>query len=327
VVLLAGPNTQIVDLAGPAEVFARTAAVLAGRPTAGAGYRLEVVSTTGGMVTTSCGISFVSHGRYDRLHGAIDTLLIVGGPDLPTATPDPAVVRWLQRMSRRVRRIGSVCTGAFLLAAAGLLANRRMTTHWQWCAVLRAAYPDVIVEPDRIFVRDGAVYTSAGITAGMDLALALVEDDHGADVALQIARELVLFLRRPGGQSQFSTALTLQGAPTASLRELQAWLVDHLHQPLTVEQLAERVSMSPRNFARVFLRDMGLTPARFVERLRVDAARRRLEETGETLEDVCVQCGFGSVDSLRRAFVRVLGTRPQEYRRLFRTMRSGSPRS
>ena len=319
---MACPNTQIIDLAGPAEVFARTASVLAGRPTSETGYRVELISTARKLLTTSCGISLVSHARYEQVHGTIDTLLVVGGPDMAGAVHDPAVLRWLQRMSRRVRRIGSVCTGAFMLGAAGLLRHRRVTTHWQWCDALGQTYPDVSVEPDRIFVRDGNVYTSAGITAGMDLALALVEEDHGSDVSLQLARELVLFLCRPGGQSQFSTALTLQSAATKSLRDLQAWLVDHLYRPLTVETLAKQVSMSPRNFARVFLREMGITPARFVERLRVDAARRRLEQSADDLESVCRHCGFGSVDSLRRAFVRVLGTRLQDYRRLFRTNRS-----
>jgi transcriptional regulator GlxA family with amidase domain len=206
-----------------------------------------------------------------------------------------------------------------LLAAAGLLEDRSATTHWQWCEELRRRHPDIRVEPDRIFIRDGNVYTSAGITAGMDMALALVEEDHGSEVALQIARELVLFLRRPGGQSQFSTVLSQQAVSNKPIRDLQAWMAGHLHEAITVEMMAERASMSPRNFARVFVRETGMTPARFVERLRVDAARRRLEESGDGLDKIAEDCGFGSVDSLRRAFMRVLGTRPKRYRDMFQT--------
>ena len=278
------------------------------------------MSTGDELVTTSSGVSLVSHHCLQKVIGNIDTLLVVGGLDIATRAADPTVVNWLRRKAPRIRRIGSVCTGAFLLASAGLLKDRCATTHWQWCEELRRRHPDIRVEPDRIFIRDENVYTSAGITAGMDLALALVEEDHGSEVALQIARELVLFLRRPGGQSQFSTILMQQAVSKQPIRDLQAWLVDHLHQVITVEMMADRVSMSPRNFARVFLRETGMTPARFVERLRVDAARRRLEESGgDCLDQIADHCGFGSVDSVRRAFMRVLGARPKGYRDVFQT--------
>jgi transcriptional regulator GlxA family with amidase domain len=319
IVLLAGPGTQILDVAGPAEVFGRVERVLGARPGRRRGYDVVLVSTESERVSTSCGIPLVSHRRYRDLRGPVDTLLIAGGPDTATRTHDPGILGWLRRKASRVRRIGSVCTGAFILAEAGLLRHRRATTHWQWCDELRRRFPATQVEADRIFVRDHHVYTSAGITAGIDLALALVEEDHGADVALQVARELVLFLRRPGGQTQFSSALKLSAAPTGPLRELQAWLLEHLDQPLAVEALAKEAAMSPRNFARVFRRDLGVTPARFIERLRVEAARRRLEEGSESMDEVAARCGFGTADSLRRSFARVLGTRPKDYRQLFRT--------
>jgi transcriptional regulator GlxA family with amidase domain len=302
-------------------VFARAAKVLWAGGSECTGYRLELASTGAELISCSCGISLVSHRSYEDVRGPVDTLLVVGGQNAAMETPNEDVLRWLRRMGTRVRRIGSVCTGAFLLGAAGLLDNRRATTHWQWCDELQRRYPDVRVEMDRIFIRDETVYTSAGITAGMDLALAMVEEDYGSAVALQIARELVLFLRRPGGQSQFSATLTSE-ATNKPLRDLQAWMADHLREPVTVEALANRVSMSPRNFARVFVRETGMTPARFVERLRVDAARRWLEDSSEGLEQVAERCGFGSVDSLRRSFAHVLLTRPKDYRQAFRTLQA-----
>jgi transcriptional regulator GlxA family with amidase domain len=283
------------------------------------GYRVRLASTGEELVTTSSGISLVSHCAIGEISGRIDTLLVVGGPGMPSQSPDSAVVHWLRTSASRIRRVGSVCTGAFLLGEAGLLKNRTATTHWQWCEALSKRNPETRVEPDRIFVRDENVYTSAGITAGMDLALALVEEDHGAEVALQIARELVLFLRRPGGQSQFSTILKQQAVSNKPIRDLQVWLVNNLAQSITVESMADRVSMSPRNFARTFLRETGITPARFVENLRVDAARRRLEESGDTMDQIAIHCGFGSLHSVRRAFMRVLGTRPRDYREVFHT--------
>jgi transcriptional regulator GlxA family with amidase domain len=220
-------------------------------------------------------------------------------------------------MAPNVRRIGSVCSGAFILAEAGLLDGRRATTHWGWCKELAQRYPRVKVDPDPIFVRDGSIYTSAGVTAGMDLALALVEEDHGRELALRVARQLVLFLRRPGGQSQFSAQLAVQAADREPLRELQAWIADHLNQDLSVEALADRVAMSPRNFARVFSREVGVTPARFVEQARVEAARRRLEESAHGVDAIASQCGFGTAESMRRAFLRRLHVPPSAYRHRF----------
>ena len=205
-----------------------------------------------------------------------------------------------------------------LLARAGLLDGRRATTHWNWCQTLIKRAPRARVDPDPIFVRDENVYTSAGVTAGMDLALALVEEDHGSRLALQVARNLVLYLRRPGGQSQFSAALSLQLTDRKPLRELEAWVLDNLQKPLTVPLLAERVAMSPRNFARVFTKEMKTTPAKFVERLRVEAARRRLEESHNSMEMIAGECGFGNINSMRNVFQRTLKIAPGQYRRHFR---------
>jgi transcriptional regulator GlxA family with amidase domain len=223
-------------------------------------------------------------------------------------------------MTPRVRRFGSVCTGAFILAEAGLLDGRRATTHWGSCALLAQRYPRVSVDPNPIFVRDGNVYTSAGVTAGMDLALALVEEDHGHEVALGVARELVLFLRRPGGQSQFSAQLAVQSADRAPLRDLQAWIADNLGGDLSVPALAAHAAMSPRNFARVFTQEVGVTPARFVEQARVEAACRRLEESANGVDAIAAECGFGSTESMRRAFLRRLRVPPSAYRHRFASM-------
>jgi transcriptional regulator GlxA family with amidase domain len=308
-------------VAGPSEVFgaARRALAATGSQSA-AGYSVEVLSAAPTLaIETDSAVALLAHRSYRGCRRPIDTLLVAGGLGAEEAAKDRALLRWLRRMAPRVRRLGSICTGAFVLAAAGLLDGRRVTTHWRWCARLAQAYPHLDVEPDAIFVRDGPVITSAGITAGMDLALALVEEDFGRDAALWIARHLVLFLRRPGGQSQFSAVLDLQAAEREPLRDLQAWVAEHLDQDLSVERLAERVHMSTRNFARVFRQQVGCTPARFIERLRVEAARRRLEESGAGLDQVARECGFGSPDSLRRSFVRVLRVAPREYRSRFHT--------
>jgi transcriptional regulator GlxA family with amidase domain len=210
-----------------------------------------------------------------------------------------------------------VCTGAFVLAEAGLLDGKRAATHWQSCARFAERYPKVAVDPDPIFVRQGRVYTSAGVTAGMDLALALVEEDHGHQIAREVARELVLFLKRPGGQSQFSAQLQTQFSDRAPLAELQAWIADHLAADLSVAALAHRVAMSPRNFARVFALSIGRTPARFVEQVRVEAARRRLEESRASVDEIAEKCGFGTRESMRRSFQRLLRVSPAAYRSRF----------
>lgn len=231
--------------------------------------------------------------------------------------PSAEFVEWLRFWASRIRRLCSVCTGAFALAAAGLLEGRRATTHWYFCQRLSAAYPGVKVDPEPIFIRDGNIYTSAGVTAGMDLALALVEEDFGADVALRIARALVLFLRRPGGQSQFSVALNLKPAPRSLLGDLHLWIIDHLNESLTVETLAAHVAMSPRNFSRIFAQEHRITPAKFVEQLRLETARRRLEESSDGVKRIAEETGFGSSESMRRVFLRHLRVSPTDYRSRF----------
>ncbi|MFN2426789.1 MAG: GlxA family transcriptional regulator [Candidatus Binatia bacterium] len=253
------------------------------------------------------------------LRGSIDTLLVPGGAGVEVALRRPRYVSWLERTAPTVRRVASVCTGARLLGAANLLHGRRATTHWRFCDVLARENPDVRVEPDSIFVRDGNVWTSAGVTAGMDLALALVEEDHGRRLALAAARMLVIFLKRPGGQSQFSAQLAAQMAEREPLRELQAWIVEHPDEDLRIEVLARRVAMSPRNFARAFAREVGMTPARFVEQARLGAARRRLEDTGKGVDEIAAATGFGTAETMRRAFLRGLAINPSAYRARFRT--------
>ena len=320
IVFVAGPETEILDLVGPLQVFARASDMYC-REHAGTQpiYSIEVVSASAHRsLTANCGLRFAAHKTFRQVRGKIDTLLVAGGDAIEQNKINPEAVRWLRKIAPRVRRVGSVCTGALLLARAGLLDGRRATTHWNWCETLIRRAPRADVDPDPIFVRDENVYTSAGVTAGMDLALALVEEDYGSRLALQVARNLVLYLRRPGGQSQFSAALSLQETDRKPLRELEAWVLDHLGMSLTVPVLAQRVAMSPRNFARVFTTEMKTTPAKFVERLRVEAARRRLEESQNSMETIAAECGFGNVNAMRNVFQRTLKIPPGQYRRHFR---------
>jgi transcriptional regulator GlxA family with amidase domain len=316
VAVAAFPGAQVLDVTGPLEVFARASRVLVeqGRPPA---YRTEIVSRRRGLLETMGGIRLGVDRTIGEVRGGVDTLLVAGG-EVAGAMRDPAILAWLRRLAPRVRRLGAVCTGSFLLAEAGLLDGRRATTHWRSCDVMARRYPRVTVDPDPIFVRDGRIYTSAGVTAGMDLALALVEEDLGRALALEVARGLVLFLRRPGGQSQFSAQLSRQIADREPLRELQAWMADHVAADLSIGALASQVAMSPRNFARVFRREVGMTPARYVEVLRVEAARRRLEESEDGLDRVAADSGFGHPESMRRVFQKHLRVTPGAYRERFR---------
>jgi transcriptional regulator GlxA family with amidase domain len=312
------PDAQLLDICGPLEVFSRTARLLSDEGRRGsAAYTVELLAHRGGRLTTSSGLALAAARRFSQVRGGIDTLLVAGGRGTAAALADETLLRFVRRMAPRVRRLAAVCTGAFVLAEAGLLDGKRATTHWSACAQLAARYPRVSVDADPIFIRQGKIYTSAGVTAGMDLALALVEEDHGVQVARAVARELVLFLQRPGGQSQFSAQLAMQLADRAPLAELQAWMADHLRADLSVAALAQRVGMSPRNFARVFTRAVGLTPARLVERLRVEAARQRLEQSEVGVKAVAAECGFGSAESMRRAFLRTVRVAPSAYRSRF----------
>jgi transcriptional regulator GlxA family with amidase domain len=226
-------------------------------------------------------------------------------------------VSWLRDHARQAGRVASVCTGAFLLAEAGLLAGRRVTTHWAYCAKLAGKYPDITVDPDPIFIKDGNLSTSAGVTAGIDLALALVEDDLGRDTALAVARQLVVFLRRPGSQSQFSAQLAAQSASRQPLREVQQWIAEHPEEDLSIAALARRASLSERHFARAFAAKVGVPPGRHVDQVRIEAARRRLEDTADGVEETARACGYGTPEAMRRAFLKALGVSPAEYRRRF----------
>ena len=320
---VSGPNVEILDLVGPLQVFARASDMYKrASPASLPIYSVEVVSISASRsLFANCGVRVIADRTFREVRGKIDTLLVAGGDAIEQNEINPEAVRWLKRISPRIRRVGSVCTGAMLLARAGLLDGRRATTHWNWCQTLIKRAPRARVERDPIFVRDENVYTSAGVTAGMDLALALVEEDHGSRLALQVARNLVLYLRRPGGQSQFSAALSLQLTDRKPLLELEAWVLDNLQKPLTVPLLAQRLAMSPRNFARVFTKEMKTTPAKFVERLRVEAARRRLEESHNSMEMIADECGFGNVNSMRNVFQRTIKIAPGQYRRHFRHLK------
>ncbi len=310
VVIPVYPGVQALDVTGPAEVFSM--ATRFGKY----GYEIEIVSSDGLPVVTSSGLELVPHRRLTR--GAADTLIVPGGEGTRQALGDARLLGWITRMAQRARRVASVCTGAFLLAEAGLLDGLRATTHWDSCDVLRRRYPGVTVEEDPIYIRQGNVWTSAGVTAGIDLALALLEDDAGSEAALAVARQLVMFVRRPGGQSQFSAQLATSVAEREPLRDLQGWIVENLGHDLTVEALAERAHMSPRNFARAFKREIGLTPAAYVERARVERAQQLLQAPGAQIARVAVDCGFGSEHRMRRAFQRRVGVGPAAYRDRFR---------
>jgi transcriptional regulator GlxA family with amidase domain len=316
VVVCASPPIEELDVVGPVEVFATVNRLRKSRQLAPI-YQIELLSTERKrQIAGGSGLSLLAHGHYRELRGNVDTLLISGGSGAMQAH-SPVVLEWLRKIAGQVRRLCSVCTGAFLLAEAGLLHGRQATTHWRWAPVLAAKYPSVTVNPHPIWIQDGHIYTSAGVTAGMDLALALVEEDCGQAVALEVARGLVMFLRRPGGQAQFSVSLSTQTSARRSLHELQSWIAEHLAQDLSVDALAAHMAMSPRHFARVFTQELGITPARYVEQARLEAARRQLELTEQSQEEVAASCGFGSAELLRRAFLRVLESTPGRYRTLF----------
>lgn len=322
VAVLVVPGLQPLDAVGPLEVFAGANAAWAGaHPGAPAPYAAELVAPHVGPVPAPSGYALLAARAIAEVRGPLDTLLVAGGMGVREAVNDRALIAWIRRQARRTRRVASVCTGAFLLAEAGLLDGLRVTTHWAFCEELARRYPALHVDADPIFVRQGRVWTSAGVTSGMDLALALVEEDLGREVALAVARRLVVFLKRPGGQSQFSAQLAGQIAGREPLRELQAWIAEHPEADLSVAALAARVGMSPRNFARVFAREVGATPARFVEEVRVEAARRLLEESDDGVDAVAAATGFGTAETLRRAFLRVVGVGPAAYRSRFQSAR------
>lgn len=313
VVLVAFPGLQGLDLIGPAEVFAAAAEHTGHLP-----YRVRVVASTAGPAASSSGVSIVADEEIADVAPPIDTLVVVGGDGTYGAVADEHLVHHVRRLAQGARRVTSVCSGAFVLAQAGLLDGKRATTHWRVCDLLARTFPTVEVDPDPIFVRDGNVWTSAGVTAGMDLALALVEEDHGADVALAIARRFVMFLRRPANQSQFSAPLQAQTAEHDGIRAALHFVAEHPDADCSVAALAKVALMSERSFARSFVSETGTTPARFVERVRTETARRLLEDTDHGVESVAATAGFGTAETMRRTFLRLLRTSPTEYRRRFR---------
>jgi transcriptional regulator GlxA family with amidase domain len=303
----------MLDIVGPADVFSE-ANVQIGDPNA---YEVQIVAVGLEMVVAANGMRFRPDIATTSSLRGFDTLLVSGSKDVYKHEGNRELISWIATESRYVRRVGSICTGAFLLAQAGLLDGRRATTHWNSTARLADTFPKIKVEPNRIYVKDGPIYTSAGITASMDLALALVEEDQGRNVALRVAKELVLFLKRPGGQSQFSAHLAAQVSEIGPLRNVRNWILENLSDDLSVERLAKRLGMSTRNFARMFKREINMTPGDYVEAARVDAARRILEETGMPLKKVASTCGFGDQGGLRRAFMRQINVTPAEYRQRF----------
>ncbi len=318
IVILAPQGVQSLDIVGPAEVFWEAARRL-GNPDA---YQVQIMGVTGAPIRGTGTLRFLPDRTIHDPDEPIDTLLVGGDPSFQE--PDPAVSVWLARRAPQTRRYGSICTGVFLLAEAGLLEGKQVTTHWECAEKLRHDYPQLNIDSDQIFIRDGQLSTAAGVTAGIDLALALVEEDYGRDIALIVARYMVVFLKRPGGQSQFSAHLTAQIAEKGPIQSIAEYILTHLRAELTVETLAGRANMSTRNFSRVFLRDIGVTPADFVEAARLDAARRLLQDSAMPLQRIADQCGFADVHNMRRVFRRSLGVGPTDYRATFQT--SAPPR-
>ncbi len=315
VILLAHEHMNLLDLSGPLQALVTANRIAAvgklGR------YETIVASAGGGLVITGSGLPImtVALSAIDSL--PIDTIIVPGGCDGDAFPSHPALVKWIVRRAPEVRRLCSVCTGAFLLAAAGQLDGRRAATHWAWVGRLKKMHPAIQIDPDRIFIRDGAIWTSAGVTAGIDLTLALIEDDFGHRTAINTARELVMFIKRSGGQSQFSVSLAAQAHPSTRFVELHAWMAAHLREDLCIERLAEQTGMSPRTFARMYAEQQSCTPAKAVEAMRIELACRELEATNRPLKNIALAAGFRNEEVLRRAFRRQLGITPVQYRERF----------
>lgn len=308
---------QILDATGPAAVFGDANVHLRDMGMDHAGYDVRLIAPAAGPVRTNCGVALMADHALSSQRLKFHTLICAGGSGVIDFISNPADVLAVRRLARHAERVVSVCTGTFILAETGLLDGRRAATHWAHCQHLATAYPKIKVEPEPIFIKDGNFYTSAGVTAGMDLALALVEADYGRDIALAVARGLVMFVKRPGTQAQFSKHLAAQMAPTGSIRDVQMWLLDNLSASVNVDQLADIAAMSLRSFNRHFKSETGMTPARYVTECRIDAARRLLEESPLSIKSIAEKSGFGDEERMRRAFHRLLGVNPDGYRNRF----------
>lgn len=317
IAIVAYPGVEVLDITGPMEVFsfANLGLIQQGLCAENV-YHIKLLATEPGPVTTMSGMQIVAEQAYLDCDETLDTLLIPGG-DVDEELGNRPLLDWIVTTSAKVNRLASVCTGAFLLAEAGLLNGCQATTHWHYCQQLAKNYPEVTVKPDRIFIQDGKIFTSGGITSGIDLALAILEEDWGRDLAVHVARFLVVFLKRPGGQSQFSAYLHNQASHRKDLRELQSWILENLDCDLRVEFLAERMAMSARHFARLFQEETGITPAKFVEIARIDHARHLLETSGQSIEWIAEKSGFNNPERMRRSFLRQLGVNPLHYRQRF----------
>jgi transcriptional regulator GlxA family with amidase domain len=309
------PGVQALDVAGPVDVFSEANQFLPPE----AHYEVTLVSAEPGALRASNGMTLVADQTFEEAAQGFDLALVAGGPALPEREPEPRLTAWLTAVAAHCKRYGSICTGAFALGHAGLLDERSVTTHWQHAAQLAAQFPHARVDFDRIYLRDEQLVTSAGVTAGIDLSLALVAEDHGPRTALAVAKRLVVFAQRQGGQSQFSPYLTAPADETSAVAKVQAHVMDHIGENFTVKRLADVAGMSARNFARVFVQETGVTPHEFVERARVDAARKLLESTPAALKAIAYDCGFGTADRMRIVFMRRIGTTPMQYRERFRS--------
>ncbi len=312
-------GAEVLDIVGPMEVFGMAGTLLKEKSDdMSPAYHLSILAPKKGIFHTfSSGVKLDADHAWKEFDGPLDTLFIAGGPDVSALANDRDFLDWIRKMEKKVRRLCSICTGALVMAEAGLLDGKRATTHWIALKEMQSHYPEITVDCDALYIRDGHIATSAGITSGMDLALALVEEDYGRKLSLEVARMLVLYLKRPGGQSQFSVHLRQQIAEDSPLANILKWIVENYRKTITVEKLADLATMSPRNFARVFVRETGVTPARYIEQCRLEQAIRMLEDTNDPMETLARESGFHSAEHLRRATMRSLGITPQTYRERF----------
>jgi transcriptional regulator GlxA family with amidase domain len=319
ITIFAPGKVHLLEIAGLRDAFFEANCKMS----SGDAYRVRLVTEQGTPEESASGVRYLPDAGIRDASAPCDTLIVVGPFGMPVR-PSADTAQWLRKQALRARRFGSTCTGAFLLAHAGLLSGRRATTHWQYADRLAIDYPDIRVEPDSIFVRDGPVFSSAGVTAAIDLAFALIEEDHGRALALWVARRLVVFLKRPGGQSQFSAALTAQTSATSPIDRIRMYINEKPRANLRLEALADVAGVSPRHLSRLFRSELGMNPVTYVELARIDIARRLLEESIAPIKTVAYNAGFGSTTTLRRAFLRKIGVTPAQYRLQFRTAGSGA---